>query len=110
RSAGGDKTRRIVDGMGNHGARVIQVFRFTYEADLAMRGAQSDDDNKNPGEHVCIIVLMKAMSRRNLIRTVVAAPAAFHIAKGAKPTDVRIEDVQFSYEDYKYRAPLKFGG
>jgi L-alanine-DL-glutamate epimerase-like enolase superfamily enzyme len=53
---------------------------------------------------------MKAMSRRNLIRAAVAAPAAFHLAKGAKPTDVRIEDVQFSYEDYKYRAPLKFGG
>lgn len=27
-----------------------------------------------------------------------------------KPTDVRIETVQFGYEDYLYRTPIKFGG
>jgi L-alanine-DL-glutamate epimerase-like enolase superfamily enzyme len=27
-----------------------------------------------------------------------------------KPTDIRIEDVQFGYEDYHYRTPIKFGG
>ena len=53
---------------------------------------------------------MKAMSRRKLIRAAATAPAAFQIARGAKPTDIRIEDIQFSYEDYGYRAPLKFGG
>ena len=26
------------------------------------------------------------------------------------PTDVRIRDVQFSYEDFLYRTPIKFGG
>jgi L-alanine-DL-glutamate epimerase-like enolase superfamily enzyme len=28
----------------------------------------------------------------------------------SKPTAIRVEDVSFSYEDYDYRAPLKFGG
>jgi L-alanine-DL-glutamate epimerase-like enolase superfamily enzyme len=27
-----------------------------------------------------------------------------------KPTNIRIEDVAFSYEDYRYRTPIKFGG
>lgn len=27
-----------------------------------------------------------------------------------KPTDLRIEEVRFEYEDHLYRAPLKFGG
>ena len=27
-----------------------------------------------------------------------------------KPTDIRIEDVAFSFEDYLYRTPIKFGG
>jgi L-alanine-DL-glutamate epimerase-like enolase superfamily enzyme len=28
----------------------------------------------------------------------------------AKPTDIRIRDISFDYEDFHYRAPLKFGG
>lgn len=27
-----------------------------------------------------------------------------------KPTDIRIDDVAFSYEDFDYRTPIKFGG
>ena len=27
-----------------------------------------------------------------------------------KSTDIRIEDVSFSYEDFRYRTPIKFGG
>src|SRR5947207_3133755 len=27
-----------------------------------------------------------------------------------KPTDVRIDRVSFSYEDFRYRSPIKFGG
>ncbi len=27
-----------------------------------------------------------------------------------KPTDIRIDDVAFSYEDFLYRTPIKFGG
>ncbi|WP_337177636.1 enolase C-terminal domain-like protein [Paludisphaera sp.] len=34
------------------------------------------------------------------------AAAAF----SPRPTDVAVEDVSFEYEDYRYRAPLKFGG
>jgi L-alanine-DL-glutamate epimerase-like enolase superfamily enzyme len=26
------------------------------------------------------------------------------------PTDIRIEDVSYGYEDYRYRTPIKFGG
>ena len=28
----------------------------------------------------------------------------------AKPTDIRIDEVAFEYEDHGYRAPIKFGG
>ena len=27
-----------------------------------------------------------------------------------RPTDIRIDDVSYDYEDYRYRAPYKFGG
>jgi L-alanine-DL-glutamate epimerase-like enolase superfamily enzyme len=27
-----------------------------------------------------------------------------------KPTDIRISDVDFAYEDFRYRTPIKFGG
>jgi len=27
-----------------------------------------------------------------------------------KPTDIRIENVRFGYEDFRYRTPIKFGG
>jgi L-alanine-DL-glutamate epimerase-like enolase superfamily enzyme len=27
-----------------------------------------------------------------------------------RPTDIRIESVEFGYEDFRYRAPIKFGG
>src|SRR5437016_2854598 len=27
-----------------------------------------------------------------------------------KPTDIRIDDVTYSYEDFHYRTPIKFGG
>jgi L-alanine-DL-glutamate epimerase-like enolase superfamily enzyme len=27
-----------------------------------------------------------------------------------KPTDIRIDDITFAYEDYRYRTPIKFGG
>ncbi len=49
-------------------------------------------------------------TRRSLLRSATLAPAAFQIVRAAKSTDVRIEDVRFDYEDFLYRAPLKFGG
>src|SRR5262245_35771983 len=27
-----------------------------------------------------------------------------------KPTDIRVRDVLYSFEDYRYRTPIKFGG
>src|SRR5947207_484530 len=27
-----------------------------------------------------------------------------------KPSDIRIDEVSFAYEDYRYRTPIKFGG
>ncbi len=40
-------------------------------------------------------------------RTFVSMPA---LLAGPRSTDVRIDDLSFSYEDYRYRAPYKFGG
>ena len=31
-------------------------------------------------------------------------------ATTARPTDIRVEEMSFEYEDYKYRVPIKFGG
>jgi L-alanine-DL-glutamate epimerase-like enolase superfamily enzyme len=45
------------------------------------------------------------MTRRDFIATAAAA-----VVSGPLSTDVRIEELRFSYEDYKYRAPYKFGG
>ncbi|MGI8784677.1 MAG: enolase C-terminal domain-like protein [Acidobacteriota bacterium] len=51
------------------------------------------------------------LSRRDVLRGALVAPW-FLRAKGVgpKPTDIRIEDVQFDFEDYLYRAPYQFGG
>ena len=63
---------------------------------------------------------MKRSTRRSLLRqtaTVAAgalcgAPGRFNILLAAAPrkTDIRVEDLSISYEEYKYRAPIKFGG
>ena len=37
-------------------------------------------------------------------------PARAAAVRAPKSTDVRVEDVQFDYEDYLYRTPIKFGG
>ncbi|HUU12948.1 MAG TPA: enolase C-terminal domain-like protein [Terriglobia bacterium] len=61
----------------------------------------------------------KGVSRRAFLRAAVAAPLlaapASWVEKRAqtianKTTNIRIEDVQYSFEDFLYRAPLKFGG
>ncbi|HEX5084455.1 MAG TPA: hypothetical protein VFY40_20630, partial [Blastocatellia bacterium] len=60
---------------------------------------------------------MKNSSRRGFLRA--SALAAVGItARGARgshillsnPTDIRIEELSFSYEEFRYRAPYKFGG
>src|SRR2546422_979980 len=57
-----------------------------------------------------ILNKMNQLTRRSLLRSAVAYPALFQIVRAAKPTDIRIEDVNYSYEDYIYRTPIKFGG
>lgn len=53
---------------------------------------------------------MKNVTRRSLLKAVSTSPALFHIAKAAKPTDIRVQEMRFSYEDFTYRTPMKFGG
>ncbi|MEP7363279.1 MAG: hypothetical protein ABI972_08490, partial [Acidobacteriota bacterium] len=51
---------------------------------------------------------MTPLSRRSFLASAIAAPALLSATQ--KPTDVRIESLQFGYEDYLYRTPIKFGG
>jgi L-alanine-DL-glutamate epimerase-like enolase superfamily enzyme len=62
---------------------------------------------------------MANISRRVFLRASAWAPLiglAGHSFAGrlykapAKPTDIRIEDLTFSFEEFLYRAPYKFGG
>ena len=57
---------------------------------------------------------MDNQSRRKFLQKATLASAAF-IYKGvfaatAGPTDIRVEDLSFDYEEFLYRAPYKFGG
>jgi L-alanine-DL-glutamate epimerase-like enolase superfamily enzyme len=57
------------------------------------------------------------MNRRDILRSTFALPL-LRVAPTAralsppipKPTDIRIEDVSYGYEDFLYRTPIKFGG
>jgi L-alanine-DL-glutamate epimerase-like enolase superfamily enzyme len=57
---------------------------------------------------------MDHQSRRKFIQKTALASAAFAcgdvFAITVSPTDIRIEDLAFSYEEFRYRAPYKFGG
>jgi L-alanine-DL-glutamate epimerase-like enolase superfamily enzyme len=50
---------------------------------------------------------MSKLTRRKFLACAAAAPA---VLRAAKSTDIRIEEIKFGYEDFTYRAPLKFGG
>ena len=50
---------------------------------------------------------MERSTRRTFVAALAGAPA---LCLTGKPTDARIESIDFGYEDYLYRAPLKFGG
>ncbi len=57
------------------------------------------------------------ITRRGLLKAALGAPVMGWAQASAKtrpvppkPTDIRIEDVSYSYQDYLYRAPYKFGG
>src|SRR5439155_10221645 len=49
-------------------------------------------------------------TRRTVLKAASISPVLFNVARGAKATDIRIEDIRFSYQDYTYRVPIKFGG
>jgi L-alanine-DL-glutamate epimerase-like enolase superfamily enzyme len=53
---------------------------------------------------------MPTPSRRNFLRTMAAASFAAPAIHAKSATDVRIQDVTYSYEDFLYRTPIKFGG
>jgi L-alanine-DL-glutamate epimerase-like enolase superfamily enzyme len=57
---------------------------------------------------------MHSQSRRKFLRNAALASAAFSykdvFATTLSQTDIRIEDLAFSYEEFLYRAPYKFGG
>jgi L-alanine-DL-glutamate epimerase-like enolase superfamily enzyme len=52
---------------------------------------------------------MPKMTRRCFLRSASLYPA-IGLLTARKPTDVRIEEMRFTYEDYLYRTPIKFGG
>ena len=49
---------------------------------------------------------MKPIDRRRFVAAL-SAPA---IVRAAPATGIRIDEIQHSYEDYRYRTPYKFGG
>ena len=60
---------------------------------------------------------MKGFDRRRFLGTAVAAPfvrsartLGYAPSHTSKPTDIRIENVSHSYQDFLLRTPLKFGG
>ncbi len=52
---------------------------------------------------------MTRVTRRKFLSLAACAPL-MGVLSARKPTDIRIEDVTFNYEDHLYRAPYKFGG
>jgi L-alanine-DL-glutamate epimerase-like enolase superfamily enzyme len=61
---------------------------------------------------------MSKLSRRHLLRAAIISPLArmiearpcFAFSAIRQPTDIRLEDVSYSFEDFLYRTPYKFGG
>ncbi|MGO4883961.1 MAG: enolase C-terminal domain-like protein [Bryobacteraceae bacterium] len=50
------------------------------------------------------------MNRRAFLRSSVFAPAAFGICRGASGrVRIAIDDIRFSYQDFRYRTPYRFG-
>jgi L-alanine-DL-glutamate epimerase-like enolase superfamily enzyme len=52
---------------------------------------------------------MTQITRRSFLRSASLYPAV-GLLTARKPTDIRIEEMRFSYEDYLYRTAIKFGG
>jgi len=63
--------------------------------------------------------LAKKLSRRDFLRAAAVAPLTAQAAGRSDPkvhlaistpTDIRVDDISYSYEDFLYRTPIKFGG
>src|SRR6476620_8902908 len=52
--------------------------------------------------------VQKQVSRRALLGSAAVAP--FMSFAATQFTDIRVDNVSFNFEDYKYRTPIKFGG
>lgn len=52
---------------------------------------------------------MPQLNRRQLLRAA-ALPLFAITGRAAKDTDIQIQQIEFSYEDFTYRVPIKFGG
>src|SRR5579872_3017995 len=54
---------------------------------------------------------MSQITRRDLIQGAGVSASTFAILRASvKQTDIRIEEMSHTYEDYLYRTPIKFGG
>jgi L-alanine-DL-glutamate epimerase-like enolase superfamily enzyme len=57
---------------------------------------------------------MRNTTRRGFLGAAVSSSlvglSACRIRSSSNPNDIAIDDIQFSYEDYLYRTPIKFGG
>jgi len=49
---------------------------------------------------------MRTVSRR----TFLGAAPALALARPSRATDIQVKEIGFSYEDFSYRTPIKFGG
>ena len=52
--------------------------------------------------------VQKQVTRRALLGSAAVAP--FMSFAATQSTDIRVDNVSFNFEDYKYRTPIKFGG
>lgn len=57
---------------------------------------------------------MPQITRRNLLRSAALTPLFYingcRTTTAGKATDIALEQMDFGYEDYSYRTPIKFGG
>lgn len=53
---------------------------------------------------------MNAVGRREILRSAALLPLFHIVGRAAKTTDIVIEAIDYSYQDYSYRTPIKFGG
>jgi L-alanine-DL-glutamate epimerase-like enolase superfamily enzyme len=50
------------------------------------------------------------VTRRRVLKMISTAPMAPALLADRPQTDIRVEKISYSYQDFQYRAPYKFGG